>query len=477
LRGIDAKRRRLIVLTDNQAVPWRDFAGGVSLPAGTETLLIGPAVPGFDNAAIRSVRVATPFSKEGSPVGVDVELANYSKKPLSGELKLFVGADEAASKPVSLRPLETAQIRMTVRPAHLRPEACRAVFECPDDLPQDGVRHFALNPSPDPLVLATPSQERADYLKTAYQASASSRAADFKTLKPADFSDALLAKASLLILREGFPANSEAERLVAKRLAEGGAVCAIWRDDAEMRGFLLRRGVSSSANGKARKGVHFGEIDFESPLFKRFLEAKVGGLFETRFKNPASLTCRDGAARVHASFDDGRPAVLELPVGSGRLFVIASSLDKASGDWPLSPAFLPFWRELLADCLRNSSDDSSLDFALGAPASLSAPDGSPADLSKPGCVKLVSKGRELLASVNVPASESDPATLQASFALDKAALAGVASDGAAPQVAEPKESSSLERANEAGTPLWWPTLLLALLLFIAEMALANRTAL
>src|SRR6185369_3586916 len=47
-----------------------------------------------------------------------------------------------------------------------------------------------------------------------------------------------------------------------------------------------------------------------------------------------------------ARFDDGSPAMVERNVGSGKLVLWASSLDKYWTNLPLQPVFLPFVHQL-----------------------------------------------------------------------------------------------------------------------------------
>ena len=55
-----------------------------------------------------------------------------------------------------------------------------------------------------------------------------------------------LAKASLIVLREGASMNSPFGQAFEKYLLDGGSAVLLWRDSAEMRGMLLRFGVKAA---------------------------------------------------------------------------------------------------------------------------------------------------------------------------------------------------------------------------------------
>jgi hypothetical protein len=50
---------------------------------------------------------------------------------------------------------------------------------------------------------------------------------------------------------------------------------------------------------------------------------------------------------VVARFSNGTPALLERPLGSGRVVLLASDVERRWNDFPLHPAFVPFALEAL----------------------------------------------------------------------------------------------------------------------------------
>ena len=58
--------------------------------------------------------------------------------------------------------------------------------------------------------------------------------------------------------------------------------------------------------------------------------------------NRYALLDAEGPLPMHvlASYDDGAPALVESPVGQGRVLLFTSSASAAWNDWPLRPSFL-----------------------------------------------------------------------------------------------------------------------------------------
>jgi hypothetical protein len=76
-----------------------------------------------------------------------------------------------------------------------------------------------------------------------------------------------------------------------------------------------------------------------------FNAPRSGDFSTARFFRYRALTAAPGAV-VPARFDDGSPAIVEKAVGSGKLVVWASTLDKSWTNLPLQPVFLPFVHQL-----------------------------------------------------------------------------------------------------------------------------------
>lgn len=88
-----------------------------------------------------------------------------------------------------------------------------------------------------------------------------------------------------------------------------------------------------------------GKIDFSTPLFSTFSDARFSDFSSIRFKHYRNLIIDEkssDAVHVLARFDSGSPAVLEYKNPSGgRVFVLATGWHPDDSQWALSTRFPP----------------------------------------------------------------------------------------------------------------------------------------
>lgn len=96
----------------------------------------------------------------------------------------------------------------------------------------------------------------------------------------------------------------------------------------------------------SERGGRLGQMDADHAVFEPFKEALSSDFGSVRVFRYRDLAA-DSAAQVLASFDDGRPALLERRLGSGRIFELAISANALWSDFPLQPVFLPLVQRLV----------------------------------------------------------------------------------------------------------------------------------
>jgi hypothetical protein len=99
------------------------------------------------------------------------------------------------------------------------------------------------------------------------------------------------------------------------------------------------------------KAVTYGmlsEIDFKHPLLVPFADPRFSDFTKIRFWHYTKFaaTALPGS-RVLARFDSGDPALVEVPVGQGRLMVLASGWQPEASQLALSSKFVPMLSSLL----------------------------------------------------------------------------------------------------------------------------------
>jgi hypothetical protein len=87
------------------------------------------------------------------------------------------------------------------------------------------------------------------------------------------------------------------------------------------------------------------DIDFRHPIFAPFADPRYSDFTKIHFWKHRRLQLP--GARVLARFDDGDPALLEMPVGKGRLLVLTSGWHPADSQLALSSKFVPLLYSIL----------------------------------------------------------------------------------------------------------------------------------
>jgi hypothetical protein len=175
------------------------------------------------------------------------------------------------------------------------------------------------------------------------------------------------------------------------------------------------------------------DIDFRHPLFAPFADPRFSDFTRIHFwkyrrLDPASIP----SARVVAKFDSGAPALLEVPVGKGRLLVLTSGWQPDDSQLALSTKFVPLLYSMLEGSGAPASaptqyyigDTIPLAPVPGAGPStlaLRLPDGSQMDLASaetnfsqttmPGIYTVVSAQTSRRFAVNLDPTESRTAPL------------------------------------------------------------------
>lgn len=320
--------------------------------------------------------------------------------------------------------------------------------------------------------------------RVAVQVAASAPAAP---LSPAD-----LAATTLIFVTDAVPAGTAAA--LRAEVEAGRTLVFVPRSAAAAAtlGALSGREGISLVDTKPASYAMFGEIDFQHPLFAPFADPRYSDFTKIHFwqyrkLDPAALP----GARVIAKFDSGDPALLELPLGKGRLYVLASGWHPDDSQMAVSSKFVP----LLWSLLEQSGGVASFatQYAIGErialPAGVAAtgvvgPDGKTSALAagagefaattQPGIYTLTGGAKPQRFAVNLEANESRTAPLSS----DDLEQLGV-------PVARPKadvtalvENKTLLQGSEAENRQklwrWFIAATLAVLLF--ETALAGWTA-
>jgi hypothetical protein len=238
----------------------------------------------------------------------------------------------------------------------------------------------------------------------------------------------------------------------------------------------------------------FGDIDFRHPLFAPFADPHFSDFTKIHIWKYRRLRADAvPGARVLARFDGGDPALLEIPVGQGRLLALLTGWNPDDSQLAVSSKFVPLVFSMLE--LAGGTAEAPSQVHVGDPIPLPQaagtaerttvirPDGSSVTLPpgaasfegdlQPGIYFQKSGPRSFRVGVNVPASESRTEPLPA----DELERYGAPGPKNPSDEARNIGHAALLRGEEAESrqKLWRWLLAAAFAVLLAESALAGWT--
>lgn len=236
----------------------------------------------------------------------------------------------------------------------------------------------------------------------------------------------------------------------------------------------------------------FAEIDFQHPLFAAFADPRFSDftkihIWKYRKLDPAAIP----GAHVVARFDSGDPALVEAPLGKGRLIVLTTGWQPDDSQLGVSSKFVPLIYSLIelgggiAAPPAQWFVGDAVPLPAGAAVTIRGPGSAvgtalPADVksftqtAQPGIYELAAAGRPQRFAVNLDANESRTAAL----APDELERLGVPVALHAVVAPPTPESKILLQASEAENrqKLWRWFIAATLAVLLVESALAGWTA-
>lgn len=231
------------------------------------------------------------------------------------------------------------------------------------------------------------------------------------------------------------------------------------------------------------------DVKADHPIFEvfqgggRLLSARVFGYQRSEPRADATVLAR---------FEDGSPALIETGVSTrGRVLLFTSTLGTGWTDLPLTPSYLPLVQQMvryLGERERLASHRLGQTFIVGksqgeeAPPAVDTPAGARLKENRltpegdalitarePGFYRLRYSAQPEFVAVNVDGDEGNFAKLNLEEFL--AVVSG--GQGATPDIDASRKLSAVE--IEERQRVWWPLLIVALLLLVAESLIARRT--
>lgn len=191
-------------------------------------------------------------------------------------------------------------------------------------------------------------EEELFFLQRAFQATPR-QAVEVVSFGSRDESSALDGQASSLLVLTGGP-TANAQAIVRERLAAGATVLVAPRSAESASGLLQALELDSPPIEEIATPRHalLGEIDFRHPVFAPFADARYSDFTKIHFWKHRRVEVEGLAgARVLARFDDADPALVEIPVGQGRVLLLTSGWHPDDSQLGLSSKFVPLLYAIL----------------------------------------------------------------------------------------------------------------------------------
>lgn len=333
------------------------------------------------------------------------------------------------------------------------------------------------------------------YLKRAFQQT-SQQSIEIHSWPPETAAPPASFEASPLIISTDALPGAQLDAL-AQALKAGKTALLVLKD-ARVSAKTLSQlaGVDNLPVGEAAGGDYamLGQIDFEHPLFASFATPRFSDFTKIHFwKHRRVDLAKVKGAKVLARFDNGDPALAQIPAGQGTLLLLTSGWQPSDSQLALSSKFVP----LLYSMLEQSGGikDQLSQYSVGDPvplpgaesasttnqlAHIRKPDGTQVEVAAstrfsqtdlPG-IYTVAGTTPLQFAVNLDASESKTAPLPLEELERLGVPLGVGPAHNAPQLEQKRlrlQATELEQRQK----LWKWLILAALMVIVMETLLAG----
>ena len=486
--------REIVLISDLQAGSHTEAIQGYEWPKGVTVIVEALTARAGTNAGVQVLPDLVDGDRQAAAtVRVRVTNAADAKRE---EFKIGwvrTGGSEFVGAPVETY-VPPGQTRIVALPAATAAGA-QAITLRGDDEDFDNTV-FVVPPTAQPVNIAYLGTEAADdpkqqlyFLRRALPATPR-LAITVNSVAP---EAALPADAAVYVVTEALSAVRAGE-LRAQVLA-GKTVLAAPKNVAAAATLAPLFGLTAMAveEGRPKGYAMLAEIDFKHPLFAPFADPRYSDFTKIHFWKYRRLELTGLTdARTLARFDQGDPALVDVPVGKGRVVLLAAGWNTDDSQLAVSSKFVPLLLSVLelSGALKPPGEQAvvndvlPLGLAEGETATVARAGGvavivpagaaSFGQTTQPGIYRITRGERTETRAVNLDAAEARTAPMAA----DELERLGVPVARAKPPVAvEAAREVALQGAEaESQQKLWRWFVIATLLVLLGESLLAGRTA-
>ena len=273
-------------------------------------------------------------------VRVTAVIAGWQSSPSPRKVILAIDGKTVAEKQVSIPDCGKGQAEFTGFDVPYGAHRAEVRIEPHDSLPQDDSFHFAMERSDPRKILFLYRQGHArdaTYYRSAIEsARGTGLAIQAEPLEQA--AGETLSQYAFIVLSDPGTVDERLLRDLSDFVARGGAVfVTIGASTLQSGSAPLLRGRLQRSNETEGAGY----VDNSDPAL-----LGAGQFQNVEFVDPPLIdlpaTEAPQAARIVARLADGKPLLMEVKRGGGKVLVFASSLDNSATDFPLHASYLPF---------------------------------------------------------------------------------------------------------------------------------------
>ena len=489
--------KRIVMISDFQAIGWSQSRATFKLANDTQlvTLDVGGNSP-QRNVAITNVEARGTVFGQKYLDSLAVHVTNFSDSPMDHLQVNFQINDQTVEKrEIGLNSGDSKVVEFTGFNINEGPNRCLIEINSAD-FPTDNRFYFMLKREAPAkaLIVESSTRGRSDSLHLQSALTTDDDLPFEFTLKTSGSVDPTsIAEYALVILNDAGLVSPALADSLSKFVTNGGQLIASTGPRTDVTSFnnslqhVMPAKLTESVQTKAGETVAISEVKFDHPIFEVFQQsgrlaaAHVIGYFRSE---PAAN------ATVLARYEDGSPALVELPSGKGRVLLFTSSLGPSWNDLPLTPLYLPFVHQMVryaGSRPENSWYEIGQTFTVakesqGSVPAVDTPTGTrmsenrvtpTGDLlitgREPGFYRLRYNARPDFAAVDIDGDEGNFAKLDfAQF------VTGVTGGAGSAESTEAERKLGNEEV-EGRQKVWWGLLLVAFLLLLAESAISRRT--
>ncbi len=405
------RERRVQVLSDMAAHAWRPLSTGwtwvpiSSLDIDRDAPDTTPA-----NVATTDVRVGDPGAANANgelPLEVVAQVTNYGDAETSVTVELKLGgvvAAEVVSVPAGA--MREVPFKITWSPGASQ-GVVTAQASANNRLDQDDPFYFVVGARRSVQALIVNGSPRSTdwldelfFLRAALASTAPGETPiETRVVQPSEITSARVDAADVVVLANVGALTKEQQLLLEQFVERGGGVFITagdqWAGEPDPKGGSSTSQVNASYGRllpfpvRELKSVgKFGDpravlaslgvagVDFAHPIFKIFDGLEDASLFKAHVLSHV-LVDTDGRpdAKVIASFTGGIPALVEAPLGRGRVVLLTTTVDRDWADLALRTSFPPLMQRICAYLARTLERPGGPGIVVGEEAHVQVPDG------------------------------------------------------------------------------------------------------